>query len=114
MPTHTFTPSLKQHVQARYPSQHHKNQVPIVQDTMQVMQNQINKLNKLVISSSKRLAYVPPHLIKGDDSKTQSQDLDANDEQIDMDAPILNTGKAHTIKDIHRVYQDFQVASHGY
>lgn len=46
------------------------------------------------------------------DMSSDRQDLDVDDEQMDEDALVLNSGKALIIDDIHRIYQNFQELSH--
>lgn len=54
----------------------------------------------------KRSVYVPPSLRKKCGSEISLQDIDADDE-------AQMRGKALTSVDIHKIYQDFQIVSHG-
>lgn len=69
------------------------------------MQAHINKLEKLVLSSSKQPNYVPPPLRKEDGSETINQDTKADDDKSDTDVP--NWRKALATADIHKIYDDF-------
>lgn len=50
------------------------------------MQNQINELNKLDISSCERPTYVPPHYRNVDDLSDNNHELEAGDEQTHKEA----------------------------
>lgn len=88
-----------------------------VQETFQVMQDQIyefEKVGSLFQKTTCRFFTICSNPKRpGDGLDNNSHELDRDDERTDGDVPIPNQGKALAIDDIHMVYRIYQAVSHG-